>query len=281
MTKIILLLYFALTFMNICDIITLYFDCAKEIEMKQTFYTLDKGSFPRHARFALVADLHAGDPKRVTEALAEIDPDYILLAGDILEALDGSCDEKNRQAFEIFEHCADIAPSFYTTGNHEDGGVHSGSRKWKKNQGMDRRYTCENVDRIRSSGVHFLMDDYVVKDGIAFGGLASGLILKDGKPCLDFLSKFAKADKPKVLICHHPEYYEPYIRELDIDLTVSGHAHGGQWRLFGRGVYAPGQGLFPKYTSGVHEERLVISRGLKKSLIPRFFNPREIVIIDI
>ena len=63
---------------------------------------------------------------------------------------------------------------------------------------------------------------------------------------------------------------------------VSGHAHGGQWRIFGRGVFAPGQGLFPKYTSGIHDGRLVISRGLKKSgTIPRIFNSPELVIIDI
>ena len=73
-----------------------------------------------------------------------------------------------------------------------------------------------------------------------------------------------------------------HIKQQDIDLVVSGHAHGGQWRFFGRGVFAPGQGLFPKYTAGVHDDRLVISRGLKKTVMPpRIFNPLEIVVIDI
>ena len=87
---------------------------------------------------------------------------------------------------------------------------------------------------------------------------------------------------PKVLICHHPEYYPKYLKDMPIDIIVSGHAHGGQWRFFGRGVFAPGQGLFPKYTSGVYDGRLVVSRGLKKTIIPpRIFNPREVVIIDV
>jgi predicted MPP superfamily phosphohydrolase len=64
---------------------------------------------------------------------------------------------------------------------------------------------------------------------------------------------------------------------------LSGHAHGGQWRIFGRGVFAPHQGLFPKYTSGLHDEKLLISRGASNNvpLIPRFFNPREVLDIHI
>ena len=87
---------------------------------------------------------------------------------------------------------------------------------------------------------------------------------------------------PRLLLCHHPEYYPDYIRGTDIELTVSGHAHGGQWSIFGRGVFAPGQGLFPKYTAGVYDGgRLVVSRGVTNTVrIPRFFNPTEIVVIN-
>lgn len=249
--------------------------------MKQTFYSLKNQKFSKHVRIALLCDLHAGNYTKALEKLEKLTPDYILLAGDMLEALDGSCDDKNKRAMGVFKACAKIAPTFYTTGNHEDGGTHSQSRKWKNAIGRERVYTAENKRAILASGVNFLMDSYVVKDGIAFGGLASGLILEGGRPNIEFLEDFARLDCPKVLICHHPEYYEKYIKELDIDLIVSGHAHGGQWRFFGRGVYAPGQGLFPKYTSGIHDGRFVISKGLKKGAIPRFFNPREIVVIDI
>jgi predicted MPP superfamily phosphohydrolase len=250
--------------------------------MKKTVYTIKNDSFIKKSRFALVSDLHSGEPSRVISMLKEIEPDYILLAGDILEALDGSCDEKNENAFCVFKQCADIAPTFYCTGNHEDGGVHSQSKKWKNAAGKEREYSEQNVKRIRESGVVFLLNESVIHDGIAFGGLASGLICKNGEPDLEFLSKFSKIESPKVLICHHPEYYEKYIKDLSIDIIVSGHAHGGQWRVFGRGVYAPGQGLFPKYTSGVFDGRLVVSKGLKKSWpIPRIFNPTEIVIIEV
>ena len=248
--------------------------------MRQTFYRIENSNFGRRMRIAVISDLHAGRADKIIELLKKTAPDYILLAGDILEALDGSKDRINEDAFCIFKACADIAPTFYCTGNHEDAGVHSGSRKWKTGEGMERIYTKGNIERIRSSGVYLLINDFVLKDGIAFGGLASGLICKDGIPDISFLNSFSSVKAPKILICHHPEYYERYIKALDVNLIVSGHAHGGPWRAFGRGLYAPGQGIFPKYTSGVHDGRLVISKGLKRGLIPRFFNPKEIVIID-
>ena len=87
---------------------------------------------------------------------------------------------------------------------------------------------------------------------------------------------------PGQLLCHHPEYWPRYVRDLPVDLTLSGHAHGGQIRLFGQGLFAPGQGLFPRYTSGVHEGRLVISRGLANTTrIPRLFNPTELVCVHL
>jgi len=250
--------------------------------MRKTVYSLENTPFLKGLRFALVSDLHAEDPEKVIDILREIKPDYILLAGDILESLDGSRDDDNDKAFQIFSECAKIAPSIYCTGNHEDGGVHSQSKKWKKSDGKPREYTAENIRRIESSGVTFLLDSVILKDGIAFGGLASGLINKGGKPNTEFLERFSKIDAPKLLICHHPEYYEKYIKDLPIDLIVSGHAHGGQWRFLGLGLYAPGQGLFPKYTSGVYDERLVVSKGLKRGFpIPRFFNPTEVVVIEV
>lgn len=56
---------------------------------------------------------------------------------------------------------------------------------------------------------------------------------------------------------------------------------GGQWRIFNHGVFAPGQGLWPKYTKGIYENRLIVSAGLSNTAgIPRFFNPTEVVYID-
>ena len=101
-------------------------------------------------------------------------------------------------------------------------------------------------------------------------------------PNLDWLDSFEHSGMFRILLCHHPEYWPRYLRKRSIDLVLSGHAHGGQIRLFGRGLYAPGQGIFPRYTSSVHEGRLVVSRGLANTtVIPRLFNPPEIVYVEL
>lgn len=250
--------------------------------MKNTFYKIKNKAFPKGIRFALVSDLHAQSYDEPLALVRDAKPDYILLGGDIFEALDGSFDERNENVFPFLSELSKIAPTFYSTGNHEDGAAHSEFKGVKSFRDRGHNYSKASLNKIEKSGVRLLLDSYTVCDGIAFGGLASGLVNGDGEPNLEFLRRYAALDAPKVLISHHPEYYKKYIKALPIELTVSGHAHGGQWRFFGRGLFAPGQGLFPRYTSGVHENRLVISKGLKRTSIPpRIFNPCEVVIIDL
>jgi predicted MPP superfamily phosphohydrolase len=99
---------------------------------------------------------------------------------------------------------------------------------------------------------------------------------------LDMFEGFPSSEKFSILLCHHPEYYPKYLKDKNIDLILSGHAHGGQIRLFGRGLFAPGQGILPKYDGGAFDNRLVVGRGLANTaFVPRFFNRREIVCVDI
>ena len=102
----------------------------------------------------------------------------------------------------------------------------------------------------------------------------------DTPPLLDWLDAFCAEPGFHVLLCHHPEYYPRYLRARGIELILSGHAHGGQIRLFGQGLFSPGQGIFPKLTSGVTDGRLVVSRGLANcQIVPRLFNPPVLVYI--
>ena len=100
-----------------------------------------------------------------------------------------------------------------------------------------------------------------------------------------YYDDYAAAEGYHILLSHHPEYilYVP----SSVELMLSGHAHGGQWRVFNPfkrewvGVFSPGQGLWPKYTKGVYDGRLVISAGLSNTAsVPRFFNPTQLVYIE-
>ncbi len=217
---------------------------------------------------AVAADLHNREYDDVIDAIREIKPDFILIPGDLTDNLNHAYSLSDSSAGFAFLHdVAKTARTYYSVGNHE------------------RKVSVKCMEAIKKSGA-VLLDNATVREGeIVFGGLSSGLFESrygaTPPPNLVYLYEYAKEDGFKLLLSHHPEYYPDYIRDLDIDLTVSGHAHGGQWRIFGRGVYAPGQGLFPKYTSGLYENRLYVSRGLTNTgfPIPRFFNKTELAVL--
>ena len=102
---------------------------------------------------------------------------------------------------------------------------------------------------------------------------------------LELVLKKVKKEDFKILLAHRPEYFKIY-SEYDIDLCLTGHAHGGQFRFpFIKGLYAPNQGWFPKYTKGEYDlkdTKMIVSPGLGNSIFKfRIFNPLEINIISV
>jgi len=88
-----------------------------------------------------------------------------------------------------------------------------------------------------------------------------------------------------VLLSHRPELFDTYV-ERGVDLVLSGHAHGGQFRLpLIGGLVAPNQGLFPEYDAGLYAfdgTNMIVSRGIGNSIIPfRFNNRPEVVLIEL
>ena len=161
-------------------------------------------------------------------------------------------------------------------------------------------FSDEDLRLLDPTGAVILDNTWTDFNGIQIGGLTSGNVLKyrryrenkperypyisskicsvKARPDLPWLDRFEEREGYKLLLCHHPEYRDEYLKEKNIDLIVCGHAHGGQIRLFGQGLYAPGQGIFPKYTSGFYGN-MFVSRGLANTgwPIPRLFNRRQIV----
>ncbi len=229
----------------------------------------------------LVSDLHSMRFDDCISAVKRAGADIVVCAGDMLERLDGKKDDINECGLRFLESVSQISPTFYTFGNHERFGSHKEMRV----DPVGAEYiTDENLKKIQSTGVVLLNDDlYRLADNVIIGGILPANENPSEAPNLDFVREFASLDGFKILICHRPEYYDEYLREHDIDLILAGHTHGGQWRLFGCGVYAPNQGLFPKFSSGIYDNRLIVSAGASNTQrpIPRFFNPREISIIKI
>ena len=221
-----------------------------------TEYTVTSDKIAEPLTLALVTDLHNGDYHDVLPALSHADA--ILIVGDLVN--------RHRRGYQravsFLKDAPDIAPTFYAIGNHE--------RKFGQ--------LNEYWPHVEASRVTVLDDRFVPFRGILLGGLSSAL---DDTVQADFLSEVDADPAFKLLMCHHPEYFERYIAPHAIDLTVAGHAHGGQVQLFGRGLYAPEQGFFPRLTHGFYfDDRLLVSRGMTNSAgLPRFNNPCELILL--
>ena len=224
----------------------------------------DIGSF----NIALVADLHGKPYKRIIDSLNTHHPDFIAIVGDIVNG------DNDTYPLEFFLQCASISQTFFSLGNHE------------------RKITDEHIYEINNTGVVVLDNSWITMKQLVFGGMTSAFVaewrdthktvLHYANPDYTWLDEYEKEPGFHILLDHHPENYERITKAHPIELILSGHAHGGQIRIFNQGLYAPHQGLFPKYTSGVYDNRLVVSRGLANiKPIPRLWNPTELVFIEV
>ena len=138
---------------------------------------------------------------------------------------------------------------------------------------------------LDSCGVVRLENRYlpVSRDGAQI--IVAGAEDPDGRADMikpDALAEMLREEYPEefVLWLGHRNYWAEKYPSLPVDLILSGHCHGGQIRVCGRGIFAPGQGLLPKYHHGVYDGRLVVSAGCANTAsFPRWGNETEVVIV--
>ncbi len=239
------------------------------LKMQESFYNINTNKIIEPVTIALIADLHGKPYKKVIDSLYKKHPDIIAIVGDVVN------DDYGTYPLDFFGRCTSISPSFLSLGNHE------------------RKITYRQINDIANTGVVVLDNEWTRwNDNIIIGGMTSPFVsewrethkteLCHAIPKTSWLSSLEEQDEFKILLDHHPENYERVTKSRSIDLILSGHAHGGQIRLFNHGLYAPHQGFLPKYTSGVYENRLIVSRGLANiKPIPRLWNPTELVYIEV
>lgn len=199
-------------------------------------------------------------------------PDAVFITGDLIDRRRFD----PRPAMELIEGATKLAPVYYVPGNHE---------------ALCGRY--EEIGAfLADAGVTVLADRSceIVRHGFAIRilGLRDPCFYPPGeaeKEMQKLLCAWKEKDVFSILLTHRPELFSLY-RGCGVDLAFAGHAHGGQFRLpLVGGLYAPNQGIFPKYTAGSSTEggtTLFVSRGLGNSLFPvRLFNPPEIVSVTL
>ena len=268
--KIILIIIFC-TAVGLLIVLTAYFF----LPVTERFNLLKEGD-ENAVRCVLVTDLHScyygKNQKNLIERIDKENPDIIFLGGDIF---DDKIDDDNAVIF--LEEISKKYKCFYVSGNHE---------YWSER--------CDEMkDKVRILGITVLEGDC---ETIEINGKTIDVCGVDDPTRLtnsQFKEQLNKAyaktseDHYKILLTHRPEQTDFYAL-YDYDLILSGHAHAGQIRIpfINIGLYAPNQGLFSKYVSGIYTlsngSRLIVSRGLARESTPapRFFNHPEIVVID-
>ncbi len=229
-------------------------------------------------RIAHVSDLHndefGKDNKKLLKLLEKSDPDIIAVTGDLIDSYTTDVEI----ALSFMEKAQQIAPCYYVNGNHE-GRVLSDYQALK--------------DGLEESGVVILENETLLLEkagesiciaGVSDPGFETDYLYGDTEGVMrKHLSELVdNKDKFHLLLSHRPELLDVYA-DFDVDLVLSGHAHGGQFRLpFVGGLYAPNQGLMPEIDAGLYKKdntNLIVSRGLGNSLFPFRLNNRPEVIL--
>lgn len=229
-------------------------------------------------RIALVSDFHGGSELWSGQALANVvrreRVDLVCVTGDHFDP-----DRYGVEAFGFLEEIARFRPVYFVTGNNEE------------------KLPIDTVLKIiRRYGVHVLNNETCqvrVKNAVVdiLGLRDYGAFSSKERWHWAVQQRMKKASTDNhfhLVLCHRPEMTVLF-NQLDAHLILAGHAHGGQWRIGKhQGVFAPGQGILPKYTKGIYKigkkERtnLIVSTGFEVgNKIPRIHNKPELVIIDI
>lgn len=248
-------------------------------------YTIktDKLSEGQSIRIVVIADLHStyyGDnQEHLIRKIEEQKPDIIALVGDIIDD-----HESEEGAKDFLEGIQGIAPAYYVIGNHE---LWTGEYERMKEMvaGYGHTVLTNESEIIKVNGVELCINGVDDPDMLKYSNDEEIRSMQSEE---ELLYGFAGIDGSvfNVLLAHRPELYHMYQR-YDFDLVMSGHAHGGQIKIPGiiNGLFAPNQGFFPKYAGGRYDENgqtMIVSRGLGfNSLVPRIFNPPEVVVVDI
>ena len=246
-------------------------------------YTVTSSRLPKNFdgyRIAHVSDLHNAEMgesnEKLLSMLREADPDMIAITGDLIDSRNTDVEI----ALQFVQEAMKIAPCYYVSGNHE---------------ARVNEYE-EMKTGLISAGVIILED---AQTEISIEGETITLIgINDPSFQTDYLfgnaetvmsSKLSElhtdGDGFTILLSHRPELFDTYA-DHDVELVLSGHAHGGQFRLpFIGGVVAPNQGLFPEYDAGVYTDgntNMLVSRGVGNSILPfRINNRPEVILIEL
>ncbi|WP_419902708.1 metallophosphoesterase [Kiloniella sp.] len=243
-------------------------------------------------RIVALADPHIGEPymsldrlERIVEKANALKPDLIVLLGDYVAGHRFiSKTISVRDAAKVFAQLKSPLGTYAILGNHD---------WWDDPRAQQSRQGPVQAQRdLEAEGIPVLENDALklhhkgssfwllgLGDQYAFPDQRQGYIGRDNLPGL--MNRITD-DDPAILLAHEPDIF-PEVSSR-IALTMSGHTHGGQVRLFGYSPIVPSK-YGNRYAHGHIVEKncnLVVSGGLGCSILPiRFGIPPEITVVNL
>jgi uncharacterized protein len=221
-------------------------------------------------KFVFISDIHFGPllsidrVKNLVASINQLKPDFIVMGGDYVH-------RSRAYINPVFDELQKLQSSFgvyAVLGNHDHWEDAALTKSCMKKDGFK---DCDNHSYwIR-----------IVEDSIKIGGVGD---LWEDVQIADSTIRDVKKSDFCILLSHNPDYLE-HLRTDLVDLTLSGHTHGGQVTLFG--LWAP---LLPirsgqKYRYGLiksNDRQSYITSGVGTVTPPlRFFCRPEIVLITL
>ena len=246
-------------------------------------YTVSSAKLPQSFdgyRITHVSDLHNAEMGKDNETLLtmlrDADPDIIAITGDLIDSRNTDIEV----ALQFVREAVKIAPCYYVTGNHDARVSEYGELK----AGME----AAGVTVLEDVRTEISMEgETITLIGVNDPSYQTDYLFGDSETVMNTKLEELHSEKDgfTVLLSHRPELFDTYA-DHGIDLVLSGHAHGGQFRLpFIGGLVAPNQGLFPEYDAGIYTENntnMLVSRGVGNSILPfRINNRPEVILIEL
>ena len=254
-----------------------------------TNYELDSKRVPRDMKglkIVQLSDLHNIRNEELRASILYkvkcIEPDLIVFTGDMLDKYRPNV----KIALDFMQKLSNIAPTYYTFGNHDykaKDRLHLFNSLYDFNENIASNNAFVFKHKRQRMNIIALEDPVKAQKYNKVYGLPK----QSNKEIVNEALEELKYNHRNftILISHRPDFYKEYDRK-NIDLVFTGHAHGGQFNIppFGP-LYAPGQGILPKYAGGMYDlkhTKMIVNRGIGNSTFPfRLNNRPEIVVVTL
>ncbi len=242
--------------------------------------------FNEEFKYIFVSDLHdckfGKKNKRLIKKINEINPDAILVGGDLISVKTSPCYDN---AIDLLKELSKKHKVYYTYGNHETRALEYEDRYGEFYESFKTELDNIKVIMVQNEGVS--LNEYVRLYGLE---LDLNYYKEHTRTVLEpnlLKETFKELDESfyNILMTHHPKYFYSYTK-INPDLILSGHIHGGMIRLpLLGGLISPDYQLFPRFDRGVYTNNksiMLLSSGLGTHTLKfRLFNKPELNVITI